>query len=87
MHLMIECTEKAKIEEMKFQIALHGGKVDESGDMASQGRRTDDGDLVFKAPKEYEHLSMEERKDLTKRMMAKFRTAFSQNKNMGAENG
>ncbi len=52
---------------MKVEAALHGAKIDE-GESEPEAEADK---IMFKDPKEYENLSPEERKRLTKQMMSK----------------
>lgn len=65
---MAEHASKREMVRAKFQIALHGGKVED--EPAKQ-----EGGGWFKDPAEYEHLSQREREELTEKMMAKHQAA------------
>ena len=60
-----------KREEWKFRIeaALHGAKMK---DTPKEAKKKEDY-FTFKDPKEYDHLSEEQKKELTKKMKAKHR--------------
>ena len=61
---------KKEIENLKFQALANGIEFKDSRDQKSKKQSSED--LVFKDPKEYEHLSQEEKERLTKDMMQKF---------------
>lgn len=68
-------------EQVKFEARLHGAKFEDEKEVVTKGTvqtKKDDENFMFKDPKEYEHLSMEERKALTKKMMGKHRTWVNQ---------
>ena len=56
---MFNQTQERKDEELRFYAAIHGVKVDKD-----EKRDT----FKFRDPKEYEHLSTEEKKELTAKM-------------------
>ena len=56
---MLKHSLERKEEELKFLAAIHGIKVREKAKESA---------FMFRDPKEYEHLSVKERKELTKKM-------------------
>jgi len=56
---LFEHSHERKEEEIKFLAAIHGVKVKE---------RAKESAFMFRDPKEYEHLTMKERKELTEKM-------------------
>jgi len=62
--VMYEHYQKEEIDRYKIKAAMLGAKFEEE-------EKKKEDDFVFKDPKEYEGLSVKERKDLTERMMGK----------------
>ena len=58
--------EKRENERRKFDVIIHGGKIDET--KTTVPTSSSDDPLLFRDPKEYEHLTEEERKELTRKM-------------------
>jgi len=59
-------------EERKFLAAIHGIDVGEKKD----SRRSENSNVLFKDPKEYEGLSEKEKEKLTQNMMGKIPALF-----------
>ena len=56
---------KLQSENLKIEAALHGAKIE--GESTDPKAKADQ--IMFKDPKEYENLSPEERKKLTRKML------------------
>lgn len=62
---------KKEIENLKFQSLANGVEFKDSRDQKTTKKQSSN-ELVFKDPKNYEHLSQEEKEKLTKEMMQRF---------------
>ena len=62
--------QKHVFNEWKFQAGLHGVNLDEQEKEVVSEKK--DSGMLFKEPGAYDHLTMEERKELTEKMKAKF---------------
>lgn len=64
---------------MRFQAALQGVNLDENlkqvDEKSAARQKAQQQEGWFKDPSEYEHLSQEERKELTQKMMAQHKIA------------
>ena len=58
-------------EHLRFQAAIHGAKLKETGRAFSSEDNLNATVPMFGDPKEYESLSQEEREEMTKKMMGK----------------
>jgi hypothetical protein len=68
---LFEHVKKKEIETLKYQALANGIEFKGSRDQKTTKKQSGN-DLLFKDPKEYEHLSQEEKERLTKDMMQKF---------------
>jgi len=75
MIVLYENALKREEERFKLQAALHGAKFDEDEDIDTtdtpKRKTTKAKSFMFGDPKDYEHLSPEERQRLTEQMMGK----------------
>ena len=66
-------------EHLRFQAAIHGAKLKETGQVSAKDN-LEKAVPMFGDPKDYELLSQEEREEMTKKMMGKHKiwagTAF-----------
>lgn len=71
---------KEEESALRFQAAIHGAKLKETGRVISSKDNLDKAVPMFGDPKDYESLSQEEREEMTKKMMGKHKiwagTAF-----------
>lgn len=78
---LYECKLKEDEEYLRFQAAIHGAKLKETGRVpASSEDNLKKAVPMFGDPKDYESLSKEEREEMTAKMMGKHKiwagTAF-----------
>jgi len=55
------------LEEMRFQANIHGAKIE--GDKGSSKEEDKSQTPIFKDPSAYENMTMEQRKELTEKML------------------
>jgi len=67
-----------RYDDYKFQAALQGIDLDsvQPGDTKAAAKTKVEGEFMFKDPKEYEHLDMETRKEITAEQKARHRKIF-----------
>ena len=61
--------EKRENDRRKFELLIHGGKIDESITTVSARSSSPNDYMMFRDPKEYESMTKEEREELTRKMM------------------
>jgi len=71
MRFLYEQATKQVFNEWKFQAGLHGVNLDNVEE--ETGTKKKDDNMLFKEPGSYDHLTQEERKELTEKMKAKFK--------------
>ena len=80
MTLLFEHANKREIGRMRFQAALQGVDLDKNlkqvDKKTAARQKTQQQEGWFKDPAEYEHLSQEERIELTEKMMAQHRRGW-----------
>jgi hypothetical protein len=73
--VLFEHASEQKIEDMKFSAILHGADKDELENKSSSTKKANSSDnLLFGDPAEYAKMGEKERKDLSDKMRAKFRS-------------
>lgn len=65
---------KRELAQYKMQAALHGIKLDDK----AVAKKEEESRLLFKDPKEYDHLSDEEKEALTQEMMGHYKNLAGQ---------
>jgi hypothetical protein len=71
--VLLEYSEKDEANKIKLQAALHGVELSEDAMDTTTTAFTKGADsmpMTFKDPKEYAHLSRDEREELTRKMMS-----------------
>jgi cell division protein YceG involved in septum cleavage len=74
--ILYEHTIEREDERRKFLAAIHGVKLESTGKY-SQEEEVVEG-FLFGDPSSYEHMSKEEKKDLTAKMMGKHKKWYSE---------
>lgn len=69
MMVLFEHCQKREYYTLKFQAGLQGVDLDKELGKAPSTRSSKESQFLFRDPKDYEHLSQEEREELTQKMM------------------
>lgn len=73
--------EKRENEKVKIQVALHGGKIDDTFPTeTAHNSTTKEQSFVFRSPEDYEKMSLEDRKELTEKMLRAHKSALAESK-------
>ena len=87
---LFEYAQEDEADRMKFEAQIHGATIEDKGGKKMQQQsatatktvKSDtlngDPDMLFKDPKDYSHMSKEDREQLTQKMMGSFK-AWSRN--------
>ena len=81
--MLYEHSEKRLVDRLKLEAGFHGIKLDDDSKPSTAGPKSEHG--VPGDPDSYAHLSMEERQELTDRMMGKHRAWSETNKPLGGK--
>lgn len=74
MYALFDNIQKSKEHELKFQAGIHGVELKDSNNHADRVDNLERPVPFFGDPDEYKHLSVEEREQLTQKMMGKHKT-------------
>ena len=72
--------ERKENEKRKFEILLHGGKIDDDETTTVQANNLKNKSFVFGAPEDYAHMTKEEKEELTRKMMKAHKSALAESK-------
>ena len=81
---MYEHSEKRLVDRLKMEAGFHGIKLEDDNHSAATPPKTRSG-TVPGDPDSYSHLSMEERKALTRKMMGRHKAWDATDKPMGGK--
>jgi len=75
---LYENVQRQLYEEFKIQASLHGAEITDEKDNVGTGTQQTQPKTLFPDPKQFEHLSDEEKKKKTEELMAKHKMFFNQ---------
>lgn len=83
--MLFEHSEKRLSDRLRFEAAIHGAKLDEPAPGPKDKAPRTDKKCQSGDPDSYSHLSMEEREELTRKMMNKHKIWAKESKPMGGK--